>query len=452
MPGIDGYETCRRLKDDPDTRDAAVIFLSALDDAKDKVRGFEAGAVDFVTKPFQGDEVLARVHTHLSIQRLLRRQHEDTSATTPPVAQDDETGVHLGHDPQSASDSSRPHPAPAATEPGRSVFRTGDVVAYRFRIVRYLAKGGMGELYEAEDLELHERVALKTILSSIADDERSILLFKREVHLARQVTHANVCRIFDVFRHRPAGDRGSAGEVVFLAMELLHGETLADRLARDGRLSTTDALPLVRQMAAGLAAAHRVGVVHRDFKSHNVMLVEPTPPDRGAAGRDHGFRAGASQRARRSDQSGLAERRERHLGDTGLHGAGAGGGRAGDAGHGHLCARGRAVRDGHRHLAVHGRDAASHSRQTAAGVAPEPAHPRARPGPCVGGDDSALSRSCAGRPLRHVGDVVAALEGGHRQTSVEDTSNASMASYRIVGACRAPFGHSGRRTTSSTRR
>ena len=82
MPGIDGYETCRRLKDDPDTRDAAVIFLSALGDAKDKVRGFEAGAVDFVTKPFQGDEVLARVRTHLSIQRLLRRQHEGRSATT----------------------------------------------------------------------------------------------------------------------------------------------------------------------------------------------------------------------------------------------------------------------------------------------------------------------------------------------------------------------------------
>ena len=76
MPGIDGYETCRRLKDDPETRDAAVIFLSALDDAKDKVRGFEAGAVDFITKPFQGDEVLARVKTHLAIQRLLGRQAE----------------------------------------------------------------------------------------------------------------------------------------------------------------------------------------------------------------------------------------------------------------------------------------------------------------------------------------------------------------------------------------
>src|SRR3954471_6100756 len=74
MPGIDGYETCRRLKEDPETRDAAVIFLSALDTPKDKVRGFEAGAVDFITKPVVGDEVLARVKTHVTIQRLIRSQ------------------------------------------------------------------------------------------------------------------------------------------------------------------------------------------------------------------------------------------------------------------------------------------------------------------------------------------------------------------------------------------
>ena len=80
MPGIDGYETCRRLKDDPETRDAAVIFLSALDDPKDKVRGFEAGAVDFITKPVQPEEVIARVNTHLRIQRLLRRQLEAVPA------------------------------------------------------------------------------------------------------------------------------------------------------------------------------------------------------------------------------------------------------------------------------------------------------------------------------------------------------------------------------------
>ncbi len=265
MPGIDGYETCRRLKDDPDTRDAAVIFLSALSDPKEKVRGFEVGAVDFLTKPVQAEEVIARVNAHLRIQRLLGRQVEAASPALPHGPPDDDaTGVRVAE----------------ARKPGASVFRTGDVVAFRFRIVRYLAKGGMGELYEAEDLELRERIALKTILSHIADDERSIQMFKREVHLARQVTHPNVCRIYDVFRHRYAKsvDR-PASEVVLLSMELLHGETLADKLRREGRLSTQQSLPVVRQMAAGLTAAHRVGIVHRDFKSHNVMLVKPATAD-----------------------------------------------------------------------------------------------------------------------------------------------------------------------------
>src|SRR5262249_56310383 len=108
------------------------------------------------------------------------------------------------------------------------------------------------------------RVALKTILATIAGSERSILLFKREVHLARQVTHPNVCRIFDVYRHRPPRSEGGgpAPDVVLLAMELLHGETLADRLKRQGRMSTAEVLPLARQMAAALTAAHRAGVVH----------------------------------------------------------------------------------------------------------------------------------------------------------------------------------------------
>ena len=170
-----------------------MIFVSALSDPKDKVRGFEAGAVDFITKPVQAEEVIARVNTHLTIQRLLRRQLRGR--------------IHLR---RRTAGPMTTRPAPDWSRlgrPGAPVFRTGDVVAFRFRIVRYLAKGGMGELYEAEDLELRERIALKTILSHIAADERSILLFKREVHLARQVTHPNVCRIYDVFRHRYAPRR-----------------------------------------------------------------------------------------------------------------------------------------------------------------------------------------------------------------------------------------------------
>ncbi len=106
-------------------------------------------------------------------------------------------------------------------------FADGQIVADRFLIVRFVASGGMGELYEAEDRELHEHVALKTIRPEIAQDASAIARFKREAFLARQVTHPNICRIFDLFRHQPAG---SAPPVTFVTMEFLAGETLADRL------------------------------------------------------------------------------------------------------------------------------------------------------------------------------------------------------------------------------
>lgn len=80
MPGIDGYETCRRLKLDPETEDIAVIFLSALNESTDKVKGLDMGAVDYVAKPFQADEVIARVDTHLTIQRLRRSLQEKNVA------------------------------------------------------------------------------------------------------------------------------------------------------------------------------------------------------------------------------------------------------------------------------------------------------------------------------------------------------------------------------------
>ncbi len=182
----------------------------------------------------------ARVNTHLRIQRLLHRQLQAVPPDAPLGRPDDDaTGAHVVE----------------ARAPGTPVFRTGDIVAFRFRIVRYLAKGGMGELYEAEDLELRERIALKTILSDIAADERSIALFKREVHLARQVTHPNVCRIYDVFRHRSsaAGDRSLARS--WCLRWSCCTAMLADKLRRDGRLSLPEILPVVRQAAGDWPAS-----------------------------------------------------------------------------------------------------------------------------------------------------------------------------------------------------
>jgi tetratricopeptide (TPR) repeat protein len=144
----------------------------------------------------------------------------------------------------------------------------GEVLAGRYRIAGFLGQGTMGEVFEAEDLELGERVAVKALRPDIARDERLLLRFKKEILLGHRVTHPNVCRTFDLVYHE-----GQEGRRVFLTMELLRGETLAERLARTGRMSTGEALPIVRQITAALDAAHAAGIVHRDLKTANVFLV-----------------------------------------------------------------------------------------------------------------------------------------------------------------------------------
>ncbi|HEV8267482.1 MAG TPA: protein kinase, partial [Thermoanaerobaculia bacterium] len=148
-------------------------------------------------------------------------------------------------------------------------FALGEVVAERYMIARFIAQGGMGEVYEADDLELNERVALKVVKAEFEAGDEAHERFRREVQLARRVTHPNVCRLYDLVRATTKGFR----EVTFLTMEFLPGETLAERLRRVGRLGTREALPLARQMASALDAAHKAGVIHRDFKTANVVLV-----------------------------------------------------------------------------------------------------------------------------------------------------------------------------------
>ena len=168
-----------------------------------------------------------------------------------------------------------PESNPTRSAPIVATFRAGDLLCDRFRVVRFIARGGMGELYEADDLTLGERVALKTIRPEIAVHERANQRFRREVQLARKVTHPNICRIFDLFEHRPP--EGTAGAVSFVTMELLQGETLSQHLREHGPLSVEDARPIVQQMAAALSAAHAADVIHRDFKTNNVMLLDAGP-------------------------------------------------------------------------------------------------------------------------------------------------------------------------------
>jgi len=146
-------------------------------------------------------------------------------------------------------------------------FAGGEQVAHRYRIERLLGRGGMGEVYEAWDEELSIPVALKALHLPGATEEAHRHL-KLEGMLARSIWHPNVCRLYDLGR-----DGEGEGATWFLTMELLSGETLATQLQENGRLPLERAQRLAEQMAAGLGAAHQSGVVHRDFKPGNVMLV-----------------------------------------------------------------------------------------------------------------------------------------------------------------------------------
>ena len=163
----------------------------------------------------------------------------------------------------------QPTPVLRSQEPAAPLFAADEMVADRYRIVRRIGQGGMGEVYEAVDTSLQSRIALKTVRPEIAGIERSVERFRREIQLARRITHENVCRIYELGTHSPPGEPA----VLFFTMELLEGETLAQHLRREGRLAEAEARPLVEQLVEALAAAHRAGVIHRDFKSGNVILV-----------------------------------------------------------------------------------------------------------------------------------------------------------------------------------
>ncbi|HKO34935.1 MAG TPA: serine/threonine-protein kinase [Pyrinomonadaceae bacterium] len=146
-----------------------------------------------------------------------------------------------------------------------SRFVPGTILADRYRIVGLLGKGGMGEVFRADDLKLGQPVALKFLPEHLLSDGAALARFHREVRVARQVSHKNVCRVYDI---------GEVDGRHFLSMEFIKGEELSSLLRRIGRLPQDKAVQIARQICAGLAAAHDVGFLHRDLKPANVMIDE----------------------------------------------------------------------------------------------------------------------------------------------------------------------------------
>jgi len=156
--------------------------------------------------------------------------------------------------------------ATAAITPPESLGRAGatlapeHIVGARYRVVEFVAGGGMGEVYLVDDLLLRERVALKLLRKELSKSPAAV------ERLARKVTHINVCRVFDV---------GTEGDRVFFTMEHVEGETLAARIARVGPMDIDVARPIVRELFDAVEAAHKADVVHADLKPSNVILSSP---------------------------------------------------------------------------------------------------------------------------------------------------------------------------------
>jgi predicted Ser/Thr protein kinase len=142
-------------------------------------------------------------------------------------------------------------------------FVAGTVLASRYRIIGLLGKGGMGEVYKAEDIKLNQPVALKFLPDKFERDNAALDRFVGEVRIARQVSHPNVCRVFDI---------GEIDGKHFLSMEFIDGDDLAQLLRRVGRFSSERAVEISRQLCVGLHAIHAAGILHRDFKPANIII------------------------------------------------------------------------------------------------------------------------------------------------------------------------------------
>ena len=141
---------------------------------------------------------------------------------------------------------------------------TGEIFAKRYQVVAELGKGGMGKVYKVLDKEIHEVVALKIIKPDIASDEKIIERFRNELKMARRISHKNVCGMY----HLSKDEDG----VHYITMEFVPGEDLKSLIHRIGQISVGKALAVGRQICAGLAEAHRLGVIHRDLKAQNIMI------------------------------------------------------------------------------------------------------------------------------------------------------------------------------------
>ena len=248
MPDMNGYQVLQQLKGDPTLSQIPVIFISALDDTLGKVQAFRAGGADYVTKPFQGDEVIARVENQLKISRLqkdLERQNGELVEKNEELTQ-----------------------AQRRTDLVFSALADalpGTVLDGKYRLDERIGTGGFGVVFRGTQLGLELPVAVKVFRPLPGNDSADALdRFCREGVAASRITHPNIVAIID--------NGISSTGIAYLVMELLQGHTLADELASEGCLTPRRTVEILLPVCETLAEFQTAGLVHRDIKPENIYL------------------------------------------------------------------------------------------------------------------------------------------------------------------------------------
>lgn len=238
MPGMSGYEALKTLRDEPKTGGIPILFLSARAESEDRVRGLKEGANDYLTKPFDMEELALRV------ERLVatRSQASAPRATSLKKAMNDGTV-------------------------------SGQLYLGRYQALEVIGRGAMGLVFRGWDPRLKRPVALKVLrldqfIAGTNYQDKVVELLEEAVTTAR-LNHPNIVSVFDADTYFDA-DTGS--EMPFMAMEYVDGTTLAHYLRRSGRISPEPAILLALAIGRGLAAAHESRIVHHDVKPANVLL------------------------------------------------------------------------------------------------------------------------------------------------------------------------------------
>jgi serine/threonine protein kinase/CheY-like chemotaxis protein len=265
-----GFDLTRAIRAGASNSYTYVIVLTGMDS---RIReAFGAGVDDFVLKPFRPEELLARLRAgermlarESRLQRREKRLRPDAAPQMGPVPSRPPLVRPLRneHDDAECATSELGRPENAAGDAALAI-EPGDVVDGKYRIVRFVGKGGMGAVYEGRNIRLDRPVAIKVMKASIARDVRAVARFEREAQAAARLGSRHIVDVFDLGL-LPNGEQ-------YIVMEYLDGETLETRLRRVGTLPTKKSVRLAIQLLEGLAKVHHAGIVHRDLKPANVFL------------------------------------------------------------------------------------------------------------------------------------------------------------------------------------